>query len=80
MGNSYSSATKNPKFVSVEIDSLRDRLNKLYNGRLTLANQGPFEYLWDLKEKALMEGSKIVDVPSTWLDDLEDARFSQRHN
>ncbi|MDZ4834973.1 MAG: hypothetical protein SGJ27_14445 [Candidatus Melainabacteria bacterium] len=80
MGNSYSSvAVKNPKFVTVEVDALRDRLNKLYNNRLTVPNDGLFEYLWDLKERALMEGSARVEVPSTWLDDLEDHNYPRSH-
>jgi hypothetical protein len=76
MGNSYSSAAvKNPKFVTVHLDSLRDRLNQLYSSRLTLPNEGMFEYLWDLKERALMEGATSVELPSNWLEDLEDVRL-----
>lgn len=78
MGNSYSRfAVKNPKFVTVKVDTLRDRLNQLYNSRLTLPNEGMFEYLWDLKEQALMEGSSTVDVPANWLEELEDCDFAR---
>ena len=78
MGNSYSRfAVKNPKFVTVKVDALRDRLNQLYNSRLTLPNEGLFEYLWDLKEQALMEGATSVDVPVTWIEDLEDSDFAR---
>ena len=76
MGNSYSRfAVKNPKFVTVKVDALRDRLNQLYNSRHTLPNEGMFEYLWDLKERALLEGATSVELPSNWLDDLEDVRL-----
>lgn len=78
MGNSYSRfAVKKPQFVTVSVDTLRDRLNQLYNSRLTLPNEGMFEYLWDLKEQALMEGATTVDVPTTWLEDLEDSDFAR---
>jgi hypothetical protein len=42
--------------------------------------QGLFEYLWDLKEKALMEQSKSVEVPSNWLEELSENAQSRRSN
>lgn len=78
MGNSYSAfAAKNRKFTTITVDALRDRLNQLYSSRLTLPNEGLFEYLWDLKEQALLEGSSSVEVPTTWLEDLEDSTFAR---
>lgn len=79
MGNSYSTfVVKNSKLVSVDVETLKQRLNKAYNSRGTLSNDSLFEYLWDLKELALMEGTPNVEVPSTWLEDLEETRPLQR--
>ena len=61
--------------VSVPTDQLRQRLNRLYdtarsNPRTNHA-WGRFDYLWDLKEIAMLEGRHAVDVPDRWLDELE---------
>jgi hypothetical protein len=83
MGNSYSShavlESKDSKLVSVEVNTLKERLNRLYTSHRTLDRPGLFEYLWDLKERALMEGSDRVEVPSNWLDDLEDTNQVRTH-
>ncbi len=77
MGNSYAKLSEKPtKLVAVTTTTLRERLNKLYDHRQHESHAGAdglFEYLWDLKEKALMEGRSEVEVPSTWLDDLEES-------
>lgn len=75
MSNSGSNLVgKDGKVVSVTTDRLKARLNKLYETRKhTRDTDSLFEYIWDLKEKALMEGRREVEVPSTWLDDLEDS-------
>jgi hypothetical protein len=75
------------EMVSVETDLLRDRLNKLYQNRRSQghrldmpgASEGLFEYLWDLKEKALMDRRAKVDVPRNWLDQLEQEQSDRRH-
>jgi hypothetical protein len=79
------------ELVSVEIDVLKERLNKLYQSRrgqghhLSLkgapasANEGLFEYLWDLKEKALLDRRSKVEVPYNWLDQLEQEQSHKRH-
>lgn len=63
------------KLVSVNTAELKARLNRLYSvgkrGRRT--ELGHFDYLWDLKELALMEGRQSVDVPETWLDEIDAA-------
>lgn len=67
---------ENCSMVSMKTAALKDRLNNLYGtlkqsqGRK--AEAGLFDYLWDLKEQALKEGKSLVDVPETWLDELED--------
>lgn len=65
--------TKN-NMVSVETQALKDKLN----ARFTLMHQGQgdlntglFNYLWDLKERALMEHKDQVNVPSNWLSELD---------
>lgn len=63
--------------VTIDTDTLKQRLNKLYEtARLRQKHGSPsgvFDYLWDLKEKALLEGSKSVEVPKNWLDELDTA-------
>lgn len=61
--------------TNIETGKLRDRLNRLYpglrssSGKTTAKSQ--FDYLWDLKEKALIEGRNTVEIPLRWLDELE---------
>jgi hypothetical protein len=60
--------------VSVPTEHLRDRLNRLYSavrGHQNLIIVGRFDYLWDLKELAMLEGRRNVDIPDSWLDELE---------
>jgi hypothetical protein len=69
--------TASDKLVSLKTSDLRERLNRLYAGmrrsagERKMADNGRFDYLWDLKELALMQGTKSVDVPESWLEDLE---------
>lgn len=59
---------------------LHQRLNSLYQQlRHTSSVQRrlQFDVLWDLKELALLEHRQLVDIPATWLDELE--HFA-RHN
>lgn len=64
------------KLVNVATDSLKDRLNRVYDALRsrpqTLSNSGLFDYLWEMKELALLEGRSTVQVPTTWLEELED--------
>lgn len=70
---------RNSKLVSVDVETLKHRLNKAYSSRGTLSNDSLFEYLWDLKELALMEGTQNVEVPSNWLEEIEDPRLQRTH-
>jgi hypothetical protein len=75
------------ELISVETDILKERLNKLYQSRrgqghrldMPGASEGLFEYLWDLKEKALLDRRPKVEVPRNWLDQLEQEQGDKRH-
>ncbi len=74
-----SKENKANEVVSVSTDALKDKLNRVYQGRrgqgnlsADTLNPGLFDYLWDLKEKALMERRSSVEVPGNWLDELQD--------
>jgi len=77
MGGSHGSGSNSGdlKLVTVTTENLRERLNRMYDtmrSREKISpNAGLFEYLWDLKELALLEGRGDVQVPTTWLDELE---------
>ena len=62
--------------VTVTTETLKDKLNQIYDAMRArpraLSGAGLFEYLWDLKELALMEGRNSVQVPNTWLQELDD--------
>lgn len=66
---------QNMQLVTVRTDHLRERLNKLYDAVRgnsgTYAYWGRFDYLWDLKELAVLEGKNAVQIPDSWLDELE---------
>ncbi len=68
--------TKEP-FVTVRTQQLRERLNRLYDAVRcsgdTYSYWMRFDYLWDLKEMAVLEGRSNVDIPDSWLDELEKA-------
>ena len=63
------------KLAAVPTDNFKERLNSIYKIRRLsqhpLSNSGLFEYLWDLKEIALLEGQPSVQVPAIWLQELE---------
>ncbi len=64
------------KLVAISTENLKDRLNEMYDAMRArpraLSGTGMFEYLWDLKELALLEKRQSVQVPTTWLRELED--------
>ena len=66
---------KAPNLVTVPTNNLRDRLNRLYDAvrgnPRTHTMWGRFDYLWDLKELAVLEGRNSVQIPDHWLDELE---------
>lgn len=70
----------NEKLITVTTDVLKDRLNRVYSQLHTAtetrtsksaSQERLFEYLWDLKEMALLEGKSSVELPKNWLDELE---------
>jgi hypothetical protein len=85
MGTRKSSSNSiDVELITVSTENLKERLNGMYdamrcNNRLT-SNAGLFEYLWDLKELALLEGRGTVQVPTTWLDQLEQEFSSMRNS
>ena len=77
MGSSQS-GNGNPgdlKLISVTTATLREKLNRIYDARRTspstLASSGLFDYLWEMKELALLERRQSVQVPTNWLEELE---------
>jgi len=84
MGNAKKKSEK--ELVTVDTNDLRVRLNKLFEARHgqgisagRASGEGIFEYLWDLKEKALLDRRSSVDVPSNWLAQLEQEQGQLRH-
>lgn len=77
-----SSKQDNNDLVKIEVDNLKQSLNHAYktrkNNRNILSHDGLFEYLWDLKEKALIEGQKSVEVPTSWLEELDSDLLNTR--
>ncbi|HEY9787188.1 MAG TPA: hypothetical protein V6D17_17495 [Candidatus Obscuribacterales bacterium] len=75
MGSSSNKNTSN--VISVGVDELKEQLNALYSTRKNkprnLADPALFDRLWDLKELAILEGRTSVELPKTWLDELNDA-------
>ncbi len=68
---------RSEKMVTMKTDLFKDRLNRVYD-RLRHGSQSRnlsqsefFEYLWDLKETALVEGKPSLELPQTWLEKLE---------
>ncbi|CAN5341076.1 hypothetical protein BH10CYA1_BH10CYA1_16270 [soil metagenome] len=76
---------RSEKMVTMKTDLFKDRLNRVYE-RLrhgsqsrNLAESELFEYLWDLKETALMEGKRSLELPQTWLEKLEQEEATVSH-
>jgi hypothetical protein len=60
--------------VIVTTSALKERLNQAYDANRKKKTQlSNFDSLWDLKEKALLEGKKSIEVPQTWMEELEGA-------
>jgi hypothetical protein len=59
----------------VSTEHLKQKLNYFYalsKAQLNLVPQREhFDYLWDLKEKAIIEGKANVEVPEEWLSELD---------
>ena len=66
--------TESRTMQTVCVRTLQDKLNSLYRlrGKHQAAGQPRhMEYLWDLKEMALIAGKSTVEVPKEWLLELE---------
>jgi len=62
------------QLVTVETSTLKERLNSMYSAaRAKTAQLNGFGNLWDMKEKALLEGKGSLEVPQVWLDELDGA-------
>jgi hypothetical protein len=60
--------------VTVTTSALKERLNQAYDANRKKQTQlNNFDSLWDLKEKALLEGKKSIEVPQTWMEELDGA-------
>jgi len=66
------------QLVTVGTDRLKERLNVLYASKhgKKAGQSGVFDHLWDLKESAILEGKGSVEVPQSWLDELNDELLS----
>ncbi len=73
-----SKKAKSDSLVTIETSTLRDRLNQVYKSRHLLAHSPEFDSLWDLKEKALLEKRSTVEVPDTWLNEIQDEHGERR--
>jgi hypothetical protein len=71
---------KNPEVLklatkSISTSTLKEKLNSFYaSARSKVSGQSQkehFDYLWDLKERAILEGKQTVEVPEEWIIELE---------
>ncbi|MGD9683822.1 MAG: hypothetical protein AB7W16_21865 [Candidatus Obscuribacterales bacterium] len=76
-------ASRQRELVEIQVSTLKERLNQFYDSRrrnqAADSQDGLFEYLWDLKELALMEGRASVEVPSAWLEELDSSLHCDSH-
>jgi hypothetical protein len=60
---------------TISVGSLKDKLNSFYSQAKMLnrphGQSEHFDYLWDLKEMALIEGKDSIEVPEEWLLELD---------
>lgn len=68
------------ELVKVDLSKLQSGLNKIFarqnRKELNKIYQDDFDYLWDLKELAILEKKQIVEVPGTWLSEMDNALAS----
>ncbi len=69
--------------ISVETVQLKDKLNRMFTtmhgAKADRTHDSVFDRLWDLKEMAILEGKKTIELPSQWLNELEAAEQSRKH-
>ena len=67
--------------ISVETSQLKEKLNRMFTAMHgSHANRsagGIFDRLWDMKEMAILEGKKTVELPGHWLNELDAAYSAQ---
>jgi hypothetical protein len=60
---------------TIRTSVLKEKLNSFYETNRLLLHRLPekehFDYLWDLKERAILEGKKTVEVPEEWMAELD---------
>jgi hypothetical protein len=84
MGSSHAKNGKraSEQLVTITTDVLKERLNRLYGvshgSRQKMMSQ--FDHLWDLKEHALLEKATSIEVPRSWMDELDHALSQNRGN
>ena len=70
------------QLVAVDVSILKTSLNKVYAdlhgrgqgaGLKASVKDEVFQYLWDLKEMALLEKRSVVELPQEWLDQLNES-------
>jgi len=74
MSSSYKKSGGEARYqlVTITTSSLKEQLNRLYEtSHGKAARLDAFDQLWDLKEKALLEGKPSIDVPRNWLEQLD---------
>lgn len=71
-------ASNTQDVVRIDTSKLRDRLNTLYDclranygSRVDSDRNSHFVRLWDIKEQALISKEQSVQIPRSWLDELE---------
>ncbi len=61
--------------ATVSTDLLKDKLNYFYLQTKKTGKNSPlaeyFDYLWDLKETAILEGKATIEIPVTWLSEID---------
>ena len=66
---------------TVPLPLLKEKLNALYwrakQLNQTACHSERFNLIWDLKEKALVEGKAAVEIPGDWLQELDLAEGDQ---
>jgi hypothetical protein len=68
--------------ISVETSQLKEKLNRMFTAmhgaKADGSHDSVFDRLWDLKEMAILEGKKTVELPSQWLNELDAADVHSR--
>jgi hypothetical protein len=71
-----SSQRSERSIITIATTSLKKRLNDAFvnlHGKGALAkHDANFDRLWDLKESAILEGKRTVELPGQWLSELDE--------